>query len=80
MVDGWCSDAILSSSSIANRTLPGVLALTRRSRVDVGLGLVIIGRNGVCLSSRYSQIALELMAGWWRTENMVTFGCRVLFA
>ena len=46
-----------------NVTLPGVFALTSRSLVDVGLGLVIMGMNGVCGSFSDSQMALESSAG-----------------
>ena len=45
--------------------------------MDVGRGLVTIGKNGVSGSMREFQIALESMAGWWRAEKIVTLGCKV---
>ena len=57
---------------------PGVLALTNRSRWEGGLGLVIIGQNGVSSSLRICQIALKSSTGWWRMLKMVTFGSRCL--
>ena len=50
--------------STLNLTLPRVFAFTRRSLVEVGRGLVIMGWNGVSVSSKISQIFLESMAGW----------------
>ena len=39
-------------------------ARTKTSLVDFGRGLVIMGQNGVSLSSRIAQMVLESMAGW----------------
>ena len=55
-VDGGCDASVFLST--LTFVLPGVLALTRRSLVDVGLGLVIIGQKGVSLSSKICQMVL----------------------
>ena len=65
--------------STLNLVLEGVLALTRRSAVEVGRGLVTIGRKGVSRSRRDALRLWVSKAGWYLAEKMVMLSSSVLF-
>ena len=50
--------------------LPGVLALTRRSWVEMGHGCMTNGSEGLSLSKRASLVLWEPKAGWKRAEKI----------